>query len=167
MKKIQLGLAASATLFLLAACGGANEPAASGETAEGAAETAQADSEVAAATPEAGDVSTLDGTALADFTGDAANGEKAFVQCQACHVVDPGVNRMGPSLAGVVGRAAGGVEGFQYSASASASAIVWTPEKLNQFLENPRRAIPGTRMAFGGVKDGQERADIIAYLQAH
>ncbi len=175
MKKVHLGLAASASALLLAACGGG----ASDEGAEAPAETTEAAAEEATETTEAvaeeadpgapapDDVATIDGTTLADFTGDAAAGERVFLQCQACHVLDEGVNRVGPSLAGIIGRTSGTIEGFNYTEANANSGITWTPEKMFQYLENPQRVIPGTRMAFAGLKDGQDRADIIAYLQAN
>ena len=171
MKKFHLGLAASASALLLVACGGgatdeASEPAAETEAPAETTTEAAAEQE-APAVPAADDVATVDGTTLADFTGDAAAGEKVFIQCQACHVLDEGVNRVGPSLAGIVGRTAGSVEGFNYTDANANSGITWTPEKMFQYLENPQRVIPGTRMAFAGLKDGQDRADIIAYLQAN
>ncbi|TWJ06783.1 MULTISPECIES: cytochrome c family protein [Altererythrobacter] len=171
MKKFHLGLAASASALLLVACGGgatddASEPAAETEAPAETTTEAAAEEEAPAA-PAADDVATVDGTTLADFTGDAAAGEKVFIQCQACHVLDEGVNRVGPSLAGIVGRTAGSVEGFNYTDANANSGITWTPEKMFQYLENPQRVIPGTRMAFAGLKDGQDRADIIAYLQAN
>lgn len=166
MRKYQLGLVASTAALLLAACGGGeSEPAATEDTAtEAAAETPAAE-EAAPAAPAADDVATVDGTTLADFTGDAAAGEKVFMQCATCHVVEPGVNRVGPSLAGIVGRAAGTVEGFNYTDANKNSGITWTPEKMFQYLENPQRVIPGTKMAFAGLKSGQDRANVIAYLQ--
>lgn len=164
MKKFQLGLAASAAALLLAACGGGESEPAATEDAAPAAE-APATEETAAAAPAADDVTTTDGTTLASFTGDAAAGEKVFMQCASCHVVDAGVNRVGPSLAGIVGRAAGTVEGFSYSDANKNSGITWTPEKMFQYLENPQRVVPGTKMAFAGLKNGQDRANIIAYLQ--
>lgn len=170
MKKIQLGLMASASALLLAACGGSeSEPAATEEVAteEAATEAAPVAEEAAEepGAPAADDVATLDGTTLADFTGDAAAGEKTFIQCAACHVVEPGVNRVGPSLAGIVGRVAGTVEGYNYTEANASSGITWSPEKMYQYLEDPRRVIPGTKMAFAGLKDGQDRANVIAYLQ--
>lgn len=170
MKKFHLGLAASASAMLLAACGGGagdegSEPAA--ETQAPTETTAQAPAEEEApSAPAADDVATVDGTTLADFTGDAAAGENVFLQCKACHVVEEGVNRVGPSLAGIIGRTAGTVDGFNYTEANANSGIVWTPEKMYQYLEDPRRVIPGTRMAYAGLKDGQNRADLIAYLEA-
>lgn len=168
MKKIHLGMMASASAFLLVACGGGeSEPAATEDTATEeaapAAEEPAAEEEPGAPAPD--DVATVDGTTLADFTGDAAAGEKVFMQCASCHVVEPGVNRVGPSLAGIVGRAAGSVEGYNYTDANANSGITWTPEKMFQYLENPMRVVPGTKMAFAGLKDGQDRADVIAYLQ--
>ena len=76
------------------------------------------------------------------------------------------MNRVGPSLAGVVGREAGTVEGYNYTPANANSGITWTPEKLFQYLENPQRVVPGTKMAFAGLSDGQDRADVIAYLES-
>lgn len=98
--------------------------------------------------------------------GDAANGEKVFRQCQACHVVKAGVNRVGPSLYGIVGAEAGKVEGFKYSKAMAESGITWTEDKLSDYLENPRGVVKGTRMAFRGLKDEQDRLDVIAYIKA-
>jgi cytochrome c len=118
-------------------------------------------------TPAAAAVETISGAKLADFKGDAAAGEAAFVQCKACHVVDPGVNRMGPSLHAVVDRKAAGVADFRYSQAMRTSGIVWSEAKLFEYLESPRRVVPGTTMGFAGIGDPQKRADIIAYLKAN
>lgn len=163
MKKLNLiGVAMAASL--VAACGGgAPEEAASGDAAAPAdAETAAAPADAGA--PAADSTDTLDGTVLANFTGDAAAGADVFKQCMACHVVEPGQNRTGPTLAGIIGRAAGSVEGYSYTPANANSGITWTPEKMFQYLENPMRVIPGTKMAFAGLKDAQDRADVIAYL---
>lgn len=160
-----------ATTALLAACGGgtseppaAEEPAATA-AAEPAATEAAAPAPAAAAAPTADSTDTVDGTTLAQFTANVANGAKVFAQCKACHVVEPGQNRTGPSLAGIVGRAAGTVEGYNYTPANKNSGITWTKEKLFQYLEDPKRVIPGTKMAFAGLKNGQDRADVIGYLE--
>jgi cytochrome c len=163
---------------LLTACGGgaesessetASAPAAqapaAAPAAPAAAPAAPAAPAPAAGPPAATDVATLDGVQFASLTGNAAAGRAVFAQCRTCHVTDPGVNRIGPSLAGIVGRAAGIVPGFTYSAANSGSGITWTPDKLFQYLENPQRVVPGTRMIFTGIPDAQRRADLIAYLQ--
>ncbi|MBV7256981.1 cytochrome c family protein [Pacificimonas sp. WHA3] len=123
---------------------------------------------MASAEPDAaepGDMTTKDGVAFASLTGDAAAGKAVFAQCRACHVLEPGVNRVGPSLAGIVGQAAGSVPNFNYSKANKNSELTWTPEQLYVYLEDPRRVMPKTRMVFPGLKDAQKRADVIAYLQ--
>jgi cytochrome c len=102
--------------------------------------------------------------AYSSLKGNAAAGAKVFAQCKACHVTDKGVNRVGPSLFGVVGRKAGTVPGYTYSAANKNSGVTWTPDKLYTYLENPRKFMPGTKMAFAGIKNPQQRADLIAYL---
>jgi len=114
----------------------------------------------------ASDVTTLDGTMLQNFVGNAANGKAVFAQCSACHATDAGVNKIGPSLNGIIGRMAGTVPGFSYSAANANSGFVWTKEKLNQHLEKPQRVMPGTKMMYAGLPDAQKRADVIAYLEA-
>ena len=96
---------------------------------------------------------------------DSAAGERLFRQCQSCHTIDKdGANRAGPNLYGVVGREIAAVSGFRYSSTMSELEGTWTPEALDAFLENPRAAVPRTRMSFRGISDPQERADMIGYL---
>lgn len=136
------------------------------DSANAQASPDQGKSEAAtAALPAADDLSTLDGKKLADFKGDVASGKLLFAQCKACHVTDVGVNKIGPSLAGVIGRQAGSASGFNYSSANKASGFVWTKEKMFQFLEKPQRVIPKTKMMYAGMSDAQKRADIIAYLE--
>lgn len=157
-------------LSLTACGGGGGEKGGGGQAANSAAApaggtaAAPAATPAAAAAPAADNVDTVDGTKFADFTGNAAAGEKVFVQCKTCHVTDPGVNRIGPSLHAKVGAQAGKVAGYSYSPANANSGITWTKEKLFQYLENPQRVIPGTKMAFAGIPDPQKRADLIAYL---
>lgn len=152
------------------ACGGGGGDAGGGEAANTAA--APADNSTAAATPaEAAapapdNVDTVSGAKFADFTGDATKGEAVFIQCKTCHVTDAGVNRIGPSLNAIVGREAGTVPGYTYSPANANSGITWSAEKLFQYLENPQRVVPGTKMAFAGIQDPQKRADLIAWLAA-
>ncbi len=80
--------------------------------------------------------------------GDAANGEKVFKRCTACHVVDAPTNRVGPVLHGVIGRTAGTVEGFKYSESMiqhGKDGLVWNEETIDQYLENPKGSFRRTR----------------------
>lgn len=157
-------LASAAAMTTLAACGGgdkpADAPAAETPTATAPAEAPAVD--VAAAPAETPAAPTV---TYASLTGDAANGEKVFGQCRACHVAEAGVNRVGPSLWGLIGRTAGSIEGFKYSPANKNSGLVWTEEQLFTYLEAPQRTIPGTYMAFAGLKKPQDRADVIAYLK--
>jgi cytochrome c len=166
-------LLASALLVGLSvtACGGGGGDKGGGEAANTAATpaansaaAAQAAAPAAAAAPAPDNVDTISGAKFASFTGDAAKGEAVFVQCKTCHVTDPGVNRIGPTLHALVGRQAGKIAGYTYSPANANSGITWTAEKLFQYLENPQRVVPGTKMAFGGIQDPQKRADLIAWL---
>ncbi len=95
-------------------------------------------------------------------------GEGVFRQCMACHQVGDGAkNRSGPILNGILGRAAGTVEGFRYSRpllEAAENGLVWTPETMAEFLANPRTYIRGTRMSFRGISDADDMEALIAYL---
>lgn len=169
MKILYRTMCLTAATALLAACsGGADEPAPADTTA--AAPTTAAATPAAAGTtaaaPAVDDVATVDGSTFASVTGVADKGKVVFLQCKTCHVRDEGVNRIGPSLAGIVGRKAGTVPGFAYTDANKNSGITWTPEKLFQYLENPQRVVPGTKMAFAGLAKPQDRADVIAYLQS-
>jgi cytochrome c len=97
--------------------------------------------------------------------GDAAKGEKVFAKCKACHTTEAGKNRVGPTLAGVFGRTAGTVEGFKYSDAMKNSGVVWDDETISQYLEAPKGFIEGNKMAFPGLKNPQDRDDVIAYLK--
>ncbi|WP_337661048.1 c-type cytochrome [Erythrobacter sp. Alg231-14] len=103
---------------------------------------------------------------FADLTGDAAAGEAVFVQCRACHSVEEGRNGVGPSLYGIIGAKAGAVDAFNYTDANANSGIIWTSEVIFEFLESPREYLPGTRMAYPGLRDAQARADLIAFLEA-
>ena len=108
-------------------------------------------------------------TALSDVLGNAADGEKVFAQCKGCHQVGEGAkHRIGPHLNGLFGRQAASHDGFRYSKSfqrAGAGGLEWHADTLNVFLENPRAMTSGTRMSFRGIKDPQDRHDLIAYLR--
>lgn len=100
--------------------------------------------------------------------GDAAAGEQIFKRlCSTCHITTAtGPSRQGPTLFGVVGRASGGVEGYRYSPANKKAGLVWTPDVLDKYLAAPREMVPGTTMIFGGLKRAEERANLIAYLEA-
>ena len=109
-------------------------------------------------------------SAMADDVsgGDAAAGEKDFVVCRACHQIGPTAkNAVGPVLNGVVGRHSGVYPAYNYSAANKNSGLTWTADELNIYLENPQKTVPGTKMAYPGVKDAQKRKDIIAFLESY
>ena len=99
--------------------------------------------------------------------GDAAAGEQAFRRlCTACHIATAeGPRRLGPTLFGVVGRHSSSVPGFNYSQGNRNANVDWTPEALFEYLKNPRAMVPNTTMAFAGIRDDQERANVVAYLR--
>jgi cytochrome c2 len=97
--------------------------------------------------------------------GDPARGEVKFQECAACHKLEPGINNVGPSLNGVIGRKAGEIADFRYSPAIRRSGILWTPETLDVFIANPQAMVPANRMPYAGLADPAARADLIAYLQ--
>ena len=101
---------------------------------------------------------------------DVANGESEFKKCRACHDIGKdAVNKVGPALSGLIGRTAGSVKEFSYSDAnldAAKKGLIWTEEVLLKYLEDPRAFMPGTKMAFAGIKDEADRKDLIAYMKA-
>lgn len=116
-------------------------------------------------------VMTVSGAALADEDGgDIAKGKKIFARCKACHTVEEGgPDRIGPNLHGVFGRTAGTKEGFKFSEAMiqhGKDGLVWTEETLDTYLEKPAAMVPGTQMAFPGLKKEDDRENVIAYLKS-
>lgn len=99
--------------------------------------------------------------------GDAVHGEVLFKQrCSVCHQPDKGgKNGVGPALYGAFGRRAGQAPGFPYSDNLKASGLVWTPDKLNQWIQKPSSLVPGVKMVLAPVSQAKDRADIIAFLR--
>lgn len=95
--------------------------------------------------------------------GDPGRGEEIYQRCVACHTLAR--NRVGPRHCGLFGRKAGTVPNYQYSTAMKKHGVTWTDETLDRFIENPLKTVPGTKMGYAGVKDPQERADLIAYLK--
>ncbi len=113
------------------------------------AQTAEATSETAAASG-----------------GDPAKGKRVWNKCRACHVLDKEQNRVGPHLVGIIGRQSGSVEGYKYSKANADSDVVWDRENLTAYLENPKAFMPGTKMAFPGLKKPEDVANLLAYIQS-
>lgn len=95
---------------------------------------------------------------------DAGAGERLWRACQACHALEDGKNGTGPHLYAVVGRDKGAVSGYSYSDAMATQEGDWTPENLDGFLASPRDYTPGTKMSYSGLKDVEDRANLIAYL---
>ncbi len=96
---------------------------------------------------------------------EAAKGKKVFNKCKICHSLKKGKKKIGPSLHGVIGRTAGTVKGFRYSKAMKKSGVVWDDKSLDTFLTKPKKFVPGTKMAFGGIKKQKDRDNLIAYLK--
>lgn len=161
-------LLSAAILTGVAACGGdtSTSTTTSTTTTEATAPAAMPEATAPAAVPATETAAApAAGVTLASLTGDATKGEQVFGQCKTCHVAEKGVNRVGPSLWGVVGRKAGSIENFKYSPANKNSGFTWTEEQLFTYLEAPQKVIPGTYMAFAGLKKPQDRADVIAFLK--
>jgi cytochrome c len=117
-----------------------------------------ADSTATAEPEETADFATLYAAA------DPAAGERLWRQCASCHALEKGKNGTGPYLYGIVGRDKGSAEGFRYSEALASAEGTWEPENISAFIENPRGYLPGTSMAYAGMRKAEDRANLIAYL---
>jgi len=96
---------------------------------------------------------------------DLAEGEKVFKKCKACHTLEEGKKKVGPSLFGIVGKPSASMEGFKYSSAMKESGLTWDEATLDAYLENPRKFLKGNRMAFPGLKKTEDRENVIAYIK--
>ena len=143
----------------------ATEEVATEEVAtEETTDEAPAETEMAAAADDASGGGEMSEFAQAVANGDVDNGASVFRQCQACHVADQEQNRVGPHLVNVIGREIGSIEGFRYSGALPEGE--WTVDEMNAWLEAPRDYAPGTTMAYAGLRDMQDRADLVAWLKS-
>uniref|UniRef100_A0A0M3I326 Cytochrome c domain-containing protein n=2 Tax=Ascaris TaxID=6251 RepID=A0A0M3I326_ASCLU len=98
--------------------------------------------------------------------GDYERGKQIFkTRCLMCHVVDSDKAKSGPSLNGIFGRKAGTVKGYDYSNANKNANIVWTKETMFDYLANPKKYMPGSKMIFAGLKKVEDRADLIRYIE--
>lgn len=96
----------------------------------------------------------------------AARGKLLFLRCASCHAVEAGAPaRIGPNLAGIVGRKAGALPGYDYSPALQASSLIWDEATLDRWLADSGGLVPGNRMAFAGLAKAADRAAVIAYLK--
>ena len=97
-------------------------------------------------------------------TADPVKGKKVFKKCVACHSLQEGKNKIGPSLYNLLGRKAGSVDGYKYSKAMKNSDVVWDEESLDKFLTKPRKFIKKTKMSFRGIKKKSLRDDLISFF---
>ena len=96
--------------------------------------------------------------------GDAKKGKRVFNKCKACHSLVAGKRKIGPSLHGVFGRTSGTLAKFKFSPAMKKAKIVWDAKTMDEYITKPRKLVPGTRMAFAGLKKKADRDNLIAYL---
>ena len=100
-------------------------------------------------------------------SANASEGKKVFKKCASCHSISKGgKNKIGPALWGVIGRQVGTVTDYKYSKSLIAYGKKWSFEEMNGFLIKPKEWIPGTKMAFAGLKNEKDRASLILYMNS-
>ncbi|KHJ94516.1 cytochrome [Oesophagostomum dentatum] len=98
--------------------------------------------------------------------GDYEKGKKIFKQrCLQCHAIDNMAAKTGPTLNGVMGRKSGTVPGYSYSEANKKKGVVWSRETMFEYLADPKKFMPGTKMVFPGMKKSNERADLIKYME--
>ena len=96
---------------------------------------------------------------------DIAAGKTSFIKCLACHAIGEGAkNKVGPELNGLDGRKSGTAEGYSYSEANKNSGISWNKEVFLEYIKDPKAKIPGTKMAFIGIKNEKEANDLWAYI---
>lgn len=112
-------------------------------------------------------ISISGGIALADDDAKLIKkGKKVYNKCKTCHFIDKEKSKLGPHLVGIIGRAAGVVEGFKYSDAMKNSGITWNDEEILAYLEKPKEYIPGNKMVFPGLKKEKHRIAVLAYIKS-
>jgi len=149
----------------LAACGGDSAP-----SAENTA-SAKPTTPVVNAASDAENKTVVKASAKAttkatgDLTEIEARGRVLYKRCITCHTLDvDGPHKVGPNLHAIFGATAGQKDGFKYSKVMAESGVVWAPEALDAYIENPRKFMPKNRMAFAGLRKPEDRAAVLAYM---
>ena len=151
---MRLAVCSLAALLMLSACG---------DGGDSAPEQAAAPAPVSDAEKQA----RLASLPAPYNAADLANGQRKFAMCRSCHTLtDGGSDMTGPNLHGLFGRKAATHGEYKYSEALKASGITWDAPTLDKWVEGPREVVPGTKMAFAGIKDAKDRADLIGYLMA-
>lgn len=158
-------------LAIITACGGPGDEAGAGSGAEAPAAEAPAPASSATdapAEPAAATANNDDAFAALPApynTADYDRGRRTWRLCSTCHLTEDGAgHRVGPNLYGMFGKEVGTQDGFAYSDALLEADFVWTPERLEQWLADPRDFLPGNRMSFAGVRREDDRHAVIAYL---
>lgn len=100
------------------------------------------------------------------YAQDAEAGAKVFVQCKACHQIGENAkNAVGPELNGLLGRKAGSVAGYSYSAANKNSGLTWDEATFREYIKDPKAKVPGTKMTFPGLRNPKQIDDVVAYLK--
>ena len=156
-----------ALALVVTGCGGSDQQGGGSTAAPPAPAPATTPEPEAAASFDVGEVKTAEEYLLEPrfANADTKRGRLVFLQCQACHSVNAsGAHKVGPNLHGLFGTTAATKEGFRYSPALTESAIVWTPKALEEWLIRPSSFVPGNIMAFAGIRDEDDRTDLLAYV---
>jgi len=108
---------------------------------------------------------TVLGASPSHADGDAAKGKKVFHKCMACHSLEAGKNKVGPSLHGIIGRKSGTEAGYNYSDAMKNANLTWDEATLDKYLTKPKEEVPGNKMPFPGLPKAEDRQNLIAYLK--
>ena len=159
-------LAATLLAFILSGCGKSNTTQPPSGAPSGEAPAPAAPVETAPALTDAQKKALLGALPAEYQSPDLANGEAKFAACRACHTLNPGgADTIGPNLWGIFGRKAGTRPAFSYSDEMKRAGWVWDADHINKCIENPKGALPGTKMTLAGVPNPNDRRDLIAYLK--
>lgn len=143
----------------------AEEEAPAEPDAEPTPEPTETAAPAAEPTPAATSTPAATTAAAAPAASVTATPPPMFAVCAACHAVEPGKHGIGPSLADVFGARAGHASGFEYSKAMLDSGLTWDEATLNRYLENPRQVVPGTTMAYNGLRNETQRKAVVDYLK--